>query len=161
MKRAIFLVAIIISINAYQTANAENQINNPKKEDIDNSKADIKTTLKNYEWALNNSNVEKVMQLYTSDGVFMPSNKPTAIGYSQVAKAYQHVFEDLDLNVSFHIDEIVVRDDLAFVRTVSDGEIRLLKKKMSIKNSSRELFVMKRAGGHWKIYRYMFNETGA
>ncbi|HEB71168.1 MAG TPA: DUF4440 domain-containing protein [Nitrospirae bacterium] len=160
MRRTIFLMAVIISIIAYQTSSAESQINNQDKEGIENSKVNIKAVLKSYEWALNNSDVDKVMRLYTRDGVFMPSNKPTAIGYAQVTKAYQHVFKDLDLEVSFHIDEIVVRGDLAFARTVSDGEIRLLNKKINIKNNSRELFVMKRADHSWKIYRYMFNEAG-
>ncbi len=123
-------------------------------------KAEITTLLKNYERALNRSNVNEVMQLYAKDSIFMPSNKPTAVGYAQVTKAYQHVFEDLNLEVSFHIDEILVRDDLAFVRTVSDGKITLLKKDMVIKNNSRELFIMKRVQHHWKIFRYIFNETG-
>lgn len=123
-------------------------------------KAEITALLKNYERALNRSNVNEVMQLYAKDSIFMPSNKPTAVGYAQVTKAYQHVFEDLNLEVSFHIDEILVRDDLAFVRTVSDGKITLLKKDMVIKNNSRELFIMKRVQHHWKIFRYIFNETG-
>jgi len=124
----------------------------------DQSETDIKVLLNNYEKALNSGNIAKVMTLYAKDSVFMPSNKPTATGYLQVEKAYRRVFEDLDLSVTFHIDEILTRDDLAIVRTVSDGEITLLKQNKTISNNSRELFIMKREHRHWKIYRYMFNE---
>jgi uncharacterized protein (TIGR02246 family) len=123
------------------------------------SKVDIKTLIHKYELALNNGNVDKIMKLYAKDGVFMPSNKSTAIGSSQVRKAYQHVFSELDLFVTFHIDEIIVRNDLAIVRTFSDGEITLIKSNQTIKNNSRELFLMKREPQGWKIYRYIFNES--
>ncbi|NOY65992.1 MAG: DUF4440 domain-containing protein [Gammaproteobacteria bacterium] len=121
-------------------------------------KMDIKVLLKSYEQALNNSDVNNVMKLYAADGVFMPSGKPTSKGQTQVRAAYQHVFEDLDLDIAFHIDEIERHGDLAFVRTFSDGSIKLLKKNMDIKNHTRELFVMKRINDDWKIYRYMFNK---
>jgi len=120
---------------------------------------DLKAVIESYEKALNGGNTNKVLALYAQDGVFMPSNKPTATGHIQVKEAYINVFKSLDLNVSFHVKEIDKRSDIAFVRTVSDGQIKLLNKGDIIKNHSRELFVMKNINGHWKIYRYMFNET--
>lgn len=145
------IVALLLSFGGLTAASANNQ----------QCKTDIKALIKSYEKALNSSNVAKVMRLYAKDGVFMPSSKPTSQGYDQVRTAYKYVFRDLDLDVSFHIDEIVWRDDIAFVRTVSDGEIKLLKKDITLKNNSRELFVMKRINDDWKIYRYMFNEMSS
>ena len=121
-------------------------------------RTDIKSVIKSYEKALNASDVDEVIKNYSDDGVFMPSGKPTAVGRKNVITAYQHVFKALDLNVNFHIDEIIRQGDLAFVRTTSDGKIKLLDKNITIKNNSRELFFMKRIDGDWKIYRYMFNE---
>ncbi len=122
-------------------------------------KTDIRSVIKLYEKALNGSDVNEVIKLYAQEGVFMPSGKPTSVGHSQVTKAYQHVFKALDLDVTFHFDEIVRNGDLAFVRTTSDGKIKLLEKNSTISNQSRELFVMKRINENWKIYRYMFNEV--
>jgi uncharacterized protein (TIGR02246 family) len=121
-------------------------------------RADIQLLLNSYQQALNDSAINKVVPLYTDDGIFMPSKKPTAVGEEQVRVAYQHVFKALDLNVKFHIDEIEHYGDIAFVRTTSDGEIKLLEKNITIKNNSRELFILKRTDSKWKIYRYMFNE---
>jgi uncharacterized protein (TIGR02246 family) len=119
----------------------------------------IKHLLNSYQQALNSSDTASVVPLYTDDGVFMPSKKPSAVGKKQVKKAYEHVFQMLDLNVEFHIDEIEQFGGIAFVRTTSDGKIKILEKNIVINNNSRELFVLKRVNNKWKIYRYMFNET--
>ena len=88
----------------------------------------------------------------------MPSGKPTSRGQAQVRTAYQHVFKDIDLDVSFNIKEIEWHGDMAFVRTVSDGKIKIIKSNTTVDNHTRELFVMKRIDSNWKIYRYMFNK---
>lgn len=121
-------------------------------------RADIRLLLESYQQALNDSATNRIVSLYTDDGIFMPSKKPTAVGSEQVRLAYQHVFKALDLNVKFHIDEIEHHGEIAFVRTTSDGEIKLLEKNITIKNNSREVFILKRTDSKWKIYRYMFNE---
>ncbi len=43
-------------------------------------KKSIEQLLFTYRDALNNSSVESVLPLYAQNGVFMPSNAPTAIG---------------------------------------------------------------------------------
>lgn len=143
------LVAISVLTPVYTVNAGDNEL----------CKSDIRSVIKAYEKALNENDVNKVIQNYALDGVFMPSGKPTSAGILNVKNAYQNVFKTLDLNVTFHFDEIVRRGDLAFVLTTSDGKIKLLEKNTTITNDSRELFVMKRINGDWKIYRYMFNET--
>lgn len=122
-------------------------------------KADIQILLNSYQQALNDNNADKVTPLYTDDGIFMPANKPTAMGSEQVKTAYQNVFKAIDLNIEFHIDEIEHHGNIAFVRTTSDGEIKILDKNITIKNNNREIFIMKRINNKWKIYRYIFNEV--
>ncbi|VAW62527.1 hypothetical protein MNBD_GAMMA11-1069 [hydrothermal vent metagenome] len=143
------IVSIFLVLGFQSTANAGKD---------QQCKADIQRLLNSYQQALNASDENKVIPLYTNDGVFMPSQKPSAVGKMQVKIAYQHVFKALDLTVKFHIDEIERHGDIAFVRTTSDGKIKLLEKNVTIKNNSRELFIMKRVNDNWKIYRYMFNE---
>ncbi|MBL1274632.1 MAG: nuclear transport factor 2 family protein [Ectothiorhodospiraceae bacterium] len=124
-------------------------------------KTDIKNLLSTYEKALNENDVNTIVPLYSDSGVFMPANKPTAAGQDQVKIAYQHVFKAIDLDIKFHIDEIEYSGDYAFVRTTSDGEITIKANNMTIKNNSRELFVMKKINDEWKIHRYMFNEVSS
>lgn len=122
-------------------------------------KTDIQALLDSYQSALNGSDVDRIMPLYSENGVFMPANKPTSVGQVQVKTAYQHVFKAIDLDIAFHIDEIERQGDIAFVRTSSDGEIKLLKDNVVVKNNTRELFIMKRVNDEWKIHQYMFNKT--
>jgi uncharacterized protein (TIGR02246 family) len=52
----------------------------------------IAAVLAKYEEALNQSDTEAVMNLYTSDGVFMPQSSPSSIRTASVRKAYDAVF---------------------------------------------------------------------
>lgn len=62
--------------------------------------AAIRSVLSAYEEALNASNTEAVMPLYTDDGVFMPPNNPSAVGKAPVRQSYEAVFKAITLNVS-------------------------------------------------------------
>lgn len=118
----------------------------------------IEKLLFSYRDALNASDVNKVLPLYTSDGVFMPSGAPSALGQEQVKAAYQSVFSSIQLTIEFYIDEIVVHGDYAFARTTSKGTTLIHANGQTVAEENRELFVLQKAGGQWKISRYMFNK---
>lgn len=119
----------------------------------------IEQLLKSYFTALNNADAKTAVASYAKDGVFMPTEGPTATGLEQLKAAYRHVFGTIKLNVGFKIEEIVPNGDFAYAITSSDGEVTLLDKGTTIPNRSRELFVLKKTDGEWKIARYMFNST--
>jgi uncharacterized protein (TIGR02246 family) len=121
-------------------------------------KTAIEKVLFSYRDALNTSDVNKVLPLYTNDGVFMPSNAPSAIGQEQVKAAYEFVFSQIQLNIEFYIDEIVVNGDYAFARTTSKGTTLIHANKQTVAEENRELFVLQKTNGQWKIARYMFNK---
>jgi uncharacterized protein (TIGR02246 family) len=52
----------------------------------------ITALLARYAEALNESNTESVMKLYTEDGVFMPQYFPSSVGADAVRHAYDAVF---------------------------------------------------------------------
>jgi len=130
---------------------------NPTVNTIEEKNA-IEATLKNYEAVLNASDVDGVLALYAEDGVFMPTEAPTAAGKEQVRAAYEHVFGTIKLDIAFSIDEIVQSGDFAFARTVSRGEVTVLAEGVTLPEENRELFVLKKTGDDWKIARYMFNK---
>ena len=130
---------------------------NPTVNTIEEKNA-IEATLKNYEAVLNASDVDGILALYAEDGVFMPTEAPTAAGKEQVRAAYEHVFGAIKLDIVFTIDEIVQSGDFAFARTLSRGEVTVLAEGVTLPEENRELFVLKKEGGDWKIARYMFNK---
>ena len=122
--------------------------------------ASIRTLLVAYEKALNTSDTDAVMQLYTSDGVFMPQHSPSSIGTVAVASAYDAVFKAIQLSVKFNIAEIqVVAPEWAFARTNSAGTVKMYANGAGGPEANQELFVFNKIGGAWKIARYCFSTT--
>lgn len=120
----------------------------------------ITDTLRSYEAALNASDTDAVMKLYSEDGVFMPQHFPSAVGPAQVRSAYDGVFGTIRLSVAFEIVEVVpVAEDWAFACTNSAGSVTVLATGDSGPETNQELFVMQRVDGAWKIVRYAFSTT--
>lgn len=124
------------------------------------AKKNIEETLKAYENALNASSTEQVLPLYTKNGIFMPQGAPTAEGQEQLKGAYDFVFKTLQLNVKFRIDEItVINENYALARTMSKGTQLIHAENKTTPEENRELFVLEKEDGQWKIARYMFNKS--
>ncbi len=159
MKRTILLLAAIILMSACQTKNSDNQINNQDKAKMETiEKQEIKNLLFTYRDALNASDVSKVLPLYTEDGIFMPSGAPTSIGTKQVKGAYEFVFSNIQLSIEFFIDEIILNGEYAFARTTSKGSTLIHATGETVPEENRELFILQKENGSWKIDRYMFNK---
>lgn len=154
------LTALLLLVVAACQNQKENQsiVLNENTMEQTTEKAAIGKLLFSYRDALNASDVNKVLPLYTNDGVFMPSNAPSAIGQEQVKAAYEFVFSQIQLSIEFYIDEIVVTGDYAFARTMSKGTTLIHANKQTVAEENRELFVLQKTNGQWKIARYMFNK---
>ncbi len=156
------MIITIAALLPFMTMAKSNLSENAKvlKTEIMNEKeqSEIKKVLFSYRDALNESNVDKVLPLYTEHGVFMPSGAPTAIGQEQVKGTYEFVFSMIQLNIEFYIDEIEVLGDYAFVRTTSKGTTLIHASGETVPEENRELFVLRKENGSWKIDRYMFNK---
>lgn len=159
MKNTVLVMAAIISMSTSQAQNFEKQVNIQTQEKMEsNEKNEIKKLLFTYRDALNASDVNKVLPLYTEDGIFMPSGAPTSIGTEQVKGAYEFVFSNIELSIEFYIDEISINGDYAFARTTSKGSTLIHATGATVPEENRELFVLQKENGQWKIDRYMFNK---
>ncbi|PIF45982.1 uncharacterized protein (TIGR02246 family) [Chryseobacterium sp. 52] len=143
--------------NSNITINKTTEKNTKMENDI---KKDIEKTLYAYENALNASSTEQVLPLYTQNGIFMPQGGPSAEGQEQLKGAYDFVFKTLQLNVKFTIDEItLINDSYAIARTMSKGTQLIHAENKTSPEENRELFVLEKENGEWKIARYMFNKV--
>jgi uncharacterized protein (TIGR02246 family) len=159
MKNLFISATLLLALAACQNE-TKNQSNNSIQNNMEQTteKSDIEKLLFTYRDALNASDVNKVLPLYASDGVFMPSNAPSAVGQEQVKASYEFVFKSIQLNIEFYIDEIVVNGDYAFARTTSKGTTLIHANGQTVAEENRELFVLQKTNGQWKISRYMFNK---
>ena len=123
------------------------------------NKAAIETLLQTYKKSLNISDAKLAQSLYTKDGIFMPTEAPSAIGADNILKSYEFIFTQIQLNIEFYIDEITVEGDFAYAVTSSKGTTLIHATGDTIPEANRELFVFEKVNGEWKIARYMFNKT--
>lgn len=124
-----------------------------------NEKAAIEKVIFNYQDALNASDAEKVVSLYTKDGVLMANAAPTAEGADQVKGTYQYVFDNFDYDLQFTILDIEIHGNTAYVRSTSKGSFLVKESGQTLPDENRELFVFEKEKGEWKIARYMYNKT--
>lgn len=118
----------------------------------------IRQVLDTYRKALNNSDADLAASVYADDGVFMPDHIPTCSG-TEIRGAYVQIFDTIKLDVEFQYDEISVHGDVAVARTRSEGKLTVLADDAVVEDEqNRELFVLARRDGAWKIASYMFNK---
>ncbi len=160
MKKIIIVVLLAQAIAGCNNDLSNPSINNNQKltEMETQNKAAIEKTLHTYFGALNASDVKTAVGSYTADGVFMPTKFPTATGTAQLVLAYENVFKAIQLNVTVKIEELIIKDDIAFARTLSNGTTLIHATGETTPEENREFFLLRKDGDEWKIARYMFNQ---
>lgn len=162
MKKILIPISLLFLLASFENRTENKIVTNNLKQVKMNTTAEktaIEQLLFSYRDALNTSDVAKVLSLYTQDGVFMPTNAPTAKGQEQLKGSYEFVFKTIQLNVEFFIEEIIVQGDIAYAVTNSKGTTLIHANGQTVPEENRELFVLAKENGKWKIARYMFNKT--
>lgn len=150
-------LAIILSVSGNQLKSINEPQNKDEMEKLEKEKLEL--LLNDYKKSLNTSDAKLAQSLYTNDGVFMPSNAPSAIGSENILKSYEYIFSQIQLNIEFVIDEILVEGNFAFATTNSSGSTLIHASGETIPEENRELFIFEKVNKEWKIARYMFNKT--
>ncbi len=118
---------------------------------------EIRNLMQTYQRSLNEADLDLVKAVYADDAMFIGQPYPTATGIEEIAATYADVFSKVDFDVQFDIQEIELSSDLGFVRTRSHGTIAPKGQNPEGSEGNREIFVVKKIAGEWKLYRYMFN----
>jgi len=123
------------------------------------AKVQLEQLLGTYQQRLAASDIDAVLDIYSTEPVFMPEYAPPAVGRPAVRKAYEWVFATLKLNGHFNVHEAEVLGDTAWVRTTSTGRFTVIASGAEGDVANSELFVFKRQDGAWKIHRYIFTSS--
>ncbi|MCB9305302.1 MAG: nuclear transport factor 2 family protein [Lewinellaceae bacterium] len=156
MKR-LLLIAPVIFIMASCDQNQQQSQNKDVMQKSEKEK--IESLLGVYKTSLNTSDAKLAQSLYAKDGIFMPAGAPSAVGSENILKSYEFIFSQIQLNIEFFIDEIVVEEAFAFATTSSKGTTLIHANGETVPEENRELFVFEKVNDDWKIARYMFNKT--
>lgn len=149
MKNLLIIALIVLSISS------QGQSQNSKSA---TDKQLIEKLIYEYGDAIKSASVEKVLSVFTKDGVLMPQGAPTATGQEQLKGTYEYVFGALKLDLKFTILEVIIDKEYAIVRSESAGTTTVLANNQTGPDAYRELFVVKKENGTWKIARYMYNK---
>ena len=119
----------------------------------------VKAVVERYQQGLNSSNFAIIRPLFTPDAVAEWNDKTTVIGRDAMAAPYEALFREIKFATDFQYDAVDVYGDLAIIRTHhSVGQMEVSLKDGSQKlDFNREIFVLQRIGGGWKIVLYTFN----
>lgn len=123
------------------------------------TKAQFEQLLNTYSNGLASKDVNGILELYSSEPVFMPEYAPPAVGREAVRKAYEWVFATLKLDGHFIVHEAEIIGDTAWVRTNSTGRFTVIATGAEADVANSEFFLFKRQNGAWKIHRYIFTAS--
>jgi uncharacterized protein (TIGR02246 family) len=141
------LLALILAMTGCATANT--------------ASAEVETLIKQtYRDALAGGDTDTIVDAYTTDGVMLPQGVPTASGQAAIRQVYETIFAGLALDLQFTIGEVIIFDDYAIARSTSAGTALVKATNQSAPDTNREIWVLRKVGGKWKIARYMFNKDG-
>ena len=119
---------------------------------------EIKNLIQTYQCCLNEANLELVRAVYNENAVFIGQGYPTANGIDEIVDTYAGFLSELDFDIQFDILEIALTSEFGFVRTRSYGTIVPKGQAPEEGVGSREIFIVKKINGNWKIYIYIFND---
>ncbi len=117
----------------------------------------IQNLLDTYRRGLNEGDPVLIRSVYADDAIFIGQPFPTATGIDEIIALYSDFLSTLDFDVRFEVQEVELSGDLGFVRTRSHGTITPKGQTPGGGEGNREVFVLKKRDGAWKVYRYIFN----
>lgn len=110
-----------------------------------------------YEQLLNAGNTEAIVELFTADAVIEWNNTPTFTTRQQEIDGYNALFRIAKLSTAFVYDAIDVYGNIAIVRTHHPVGAAVIVNGKSVPDYNREVFVLRKQDGGWKILVYTFN----
>lgn len=109
-----------------------------------------------YAAGLRANNVEALVALYASNGVFMRDNMPAVVGREALRAAYREVFATLKVDLKFAIQETEVSGDMAWLRATSSGRLKVLATGVESDDAFNLVVIFRREAGAWKIRNYIY-----
>ncbi len=160
MKRIPLLILILLLPVGCQTIRDANFITKRQRKAKMNTtteSAAIEKIVSLYGEIINTADVTKTLALFTADGVIMPNGAPLSKGQEQLRAAYEGLYNAFQLAVKYMMEEVAVNGDYAYARTSSKGKSLIRGTGDTVPVDNKELFVLHKEAGQWKIAQYIFN----
>lgn len=110
-----------------------------------------------YEQLLNAGDTSGILDLYAPTSVAEWNDKPTFASRQQKADGYNALFKIAKFTTVFSYDSVDVYADTAVVRTHHHVGATVVENGKKVLDKNREIFVLRKIDGVWKIILYSFN----
>jgi ketosteroid isomerase-like protein len=110
-----------------------------------------------YQTALNGKDTDTIVGLFADDSVAEWNNKRTYATREQRIAGYNALFRIANFSTVFSYDAINVYGDTAVVRTHHHVGAAVMENGRKVTDYNREVFVLRKIDGAWKIVLYTFN----
>ena len=112
--------------------------------------------MERYAAALNSNDADTLVNFYSPKGVFMRDDLPAVVGIPALRASYRDIFTTLKLNLQFVVEEAEEAGDMAWLRAVSSGKVKVLATGKETEESFNTLIVFRKEGAVWKIRNYLY-----
>jgi uncharacterized protein (TIGR02246 family) len=123
--------------------------------------SDFQKIMDKYAAALTAGDVETLVGLFSPKGVFMRDEMKAVVGQDALRAAYKEIFATLKVDLQFTIREAEESGDMAWLRSVSKGTVKILKTGVETKQGYNQLIVFRKEAGAWKIRAYLYGSNRA
>ena len=110
-----------------------------------------------YEQYLNAGNTPGVLGLFAAQSVAEWNDRPTFVTRAQKQAGYDTLFKIAKFSTVFGYASIDIDGDMAIVRTFHHKGAALLENGEPVLDYNREVFILRKLNGVYKIVFYMFN----
>jgi uncharacterized protein (TIGR02246 family) len=152
-----FLLLIMIGFKDGQAQISTHQTRNNMNTTAE--KSSIEKLIFSYSDAFNTGDLAKTVAVYAEDGILMPQGAPLAQGPEQLKATFGFLFKTFQIRIDYVVDEVIVSGDHAYARTNSKVKTVVRANGETIELDNKELFVLRKIDGQWKISHYIFNNT--
>jgi len=123
------------------------------------SNSAIEVLLSAWQKAIASSDLDAIAEMVTEDAEFWSNGRAPLIGRQSVKDAFRPVFDSYTMSQEFRCDELVVADDLAFMRGLEVNRLVSRDTGQETTVHQRAFSVMRRsADGSWRFSRGMTNQ---
>lgn len=124
-----------------------------------NDNSGLEQVVFSYFNAFGRGDVEAILAHYADDAVFMPADMPSVAGRDQLRAAYERTLTRVRILPGGQsvAEDVITLGEFAWVRTDSRAVAADPQTGKQSAGHFREVFLMRRVSGVWKIWRYMFN----
>lgn len=110
-----------------------------------------------YEQLLNAADTPGILELFAPDGIAEWNDKPTFSTLQEKRNAYDSLFRIAKFTTVFGYAGIDIHGDTAVVRTYHHKGAMVLEGAKEVVDLNREVFVLRKIDGRWRISLYIFN----